>query len=392
MSGRVGDLNENQQSKLDQFKTNCSDVLKPQHDDYYCLRWLRARSFDLAKAEEMLRAHMEVRDKWKLDTVMEDFEDPEVLTKYFPGGFVGPDKEGSPVFIDPMGNIDAKGLLRCVKARDILKSRMKFMEKFYDEELPKRSEEEGRRIEGMVYVADLDHLGTRHLWKPAVDLIIQYCKLAEANYPETMKSIIIVRSPMIFPVCYKILKPFIDPETRKKIKVLGHNFKDEILKEVPAESLPEHWGGTMKDPDGNPMCPSKVCLGGEVPKSYYSQEIICPEEKNLVEVSVKYGSKQDVNLDVEFPGSIIRWVFKSDDSMQFGVFYKNNNDNEEVVIPLEKHNSHLVFEDGSLSCEKTGKYTLRFDNTHHKFSSNNIKYIVEVLEPEKLNGGVPASP
>ncbi|XP_070539154.1 SEC14-like protein 2 [Ptychodera flava] len=389
MSGRVGDLSETQKIKLDEFRKNCADLLRANHDDYYCLRWLRARSFDVAKAETMFRTHMDFREKWKMDTIREDFDDPEVILKYFPGGLVGQDKDGSPVLIDPMGNIDAKGLLRCVKGKDILRSRMKFMEKYYEEVLPELSEKAGKRIEGMVYIADLEKLGTRHLWKPAADLIIQYCKLAEANFPETMKTIFIVRSPKIFPVCYKILKPFLDPETRDKIKVLGYNFKEELLKQIPAESLPEHWGGTMKDPDGNPMCPSKVCLGGEVPKSYYSQDIIVPDEANLVKTSVKFGSKLDIDFDVKLPGSILRYIFNSSDSLQFGVFYKNaGKGKDEEVLPLDKHNSHLVFEDGSVPCEKAGTYIVRFDNTHHKLSSTSLSYIIEVLEPESQNGNL----
>nr|XP_006814237.1 PREDICTED: SEC14-like protein 3-like [Saccoglossus kowalevskii] len=299
--------------------------------------------------------HMETREKMNLDTIIDDFQDPEVLVKYFPGGIVGPDREGSPVYIDPMGNADSKGLMRSVKSKDILKWRMKFSEKLYRETLPEMSKQAGKRIEGMVYIADLEKLGTRHLWKPAVDLCITYCKLAESNYPETMKSIYIVRSPKIFPVVYKLLKPFIDEETRKKIKVLGNNFQDELLKIIPPESLPVHWGGTMQDEDGNKMCPSKVCLGGEVPKSYYSQEMIIPDEQQLIQSSVKHGSRIDIPLDVKYPGSIIRWVFTSQDSLQFGIFYKDNEENKDVeIMAVEKYNSHLVYEDGSVGCVKAG--------------------------------------
>ena len=36
------------------------------------------------------------------------------------------------------------------------------------------------------------------------------------------------------------------------------DYKEELLKWVPAEILPEAYGGTLKDPDGDPRCPSKV--------------------------------------------------------------------------------------------------------------------------------------
>ena len=36
------------------------------------------------------------------------------------------------------------------------------------------------------------------------------------------------------------------------------NWKEVLLKYIDADVLPEYWGGTKKDPDGNPMCPSLV--------------------------------------------------------------------------------------------------------------------------------------
>lgn len=33
----------------------------------------------------------------------------QVLTKYFPGGFFGEDKEGFPVYYEFIGNLDFKG-------------------------------------------------------------------------------------------------------------------------------------------------------------------------------------------------------------------------------------------------------------------------------------------
>lgn len=39
----------------------------------------------------------------------EHFNDLQALLKYDPGGFYGYDKEGSPIFVDPLGQIDFKG-------------------------------------------------------------------------------------------------------------------------------------------------------------------------------------------------------------------------------------------------------------------------------------------
>ena len=35
----------------------------------------------------------------------------QVLAQFYPGGYFGYDKEGAPVFIDPVGQIDFKGVV-----------------------------------------------------------------------------------------------------------------------------------------------------------------------------------------------------------------------------------------------------------------------------------------
>ena len=56
MSGHVGDLSHTQEEALRQFREAVSEIPnKPEEDDYYYLRWLRARKFNVKKAEEMFR-------------------------------------------------------------------------------------------------------------------------------------------------------------------------------------------------------------------------------------------------------------------------------------------------------------------------------------------------
>ncbi len=56
MSGHVGDLSPSQETALAAFRAAVADIPnKPEDNDYYYLRWLRARKFDLNKALEMFR-------------------------------------------------------------------------------------------------------------------------------------------------------------------------------------------------------------------------------------------------------------------------------------------------------------------------------------------------
>lgn len=69
-------------------------------------------------------------------------------------------------------------------------------------------------------------------------------------------------APKLFPVAYNLIKPFLSEDTRRKIMVLGANWKEVLLKHISPDQLPVEYGGTMTDPDGNPKCKSKVCATG----------------------------------------------------------------------------------------------------------------------------------
>ena len=58
-----------------------------------------------------------------------------------------------------------------------------------------------------------------------------------------------------------MVKPFLPQVTLDKINVFGCDknvWSAALLKDIDADQLPMHYGGTIIDPDGNPKCPSKV--------------------------------------------------------------------------------------------------------------------------------------
>lgn len=60
---------------------------------------------------------------------------------------------------------------------------------------------------------------------------------------------------------FSMIKPFLGQGTLDKIKIFGSDpkvWKAALLQEIDANQLPVHYGGSATDPDGNPMCLSKV--------------------------------------------------------------------------------------------------------------------------------------
>ncbi|XP_044514813.1 SEC14-like protein 4 isoform X2 [Gracilinanus agilis] len=390
MSGRVGGLSPQQEEALAQFRKNVQDVLAELRnpDDYFLLRWLRARNFDLQKSEAMLRKHVAFRKQEDLDNIL-SWQPPKVLQLYDAGGFCGYDREGCPVWLDITGNIDPKGLIYSTSKEELIKKRTQILE-FLLRECELQSEKLGKKIETFLIVFDLENLGLKHLWKPATEVYQEFFSILDQNFPETVKNLIVVKAPKIFPIAFNLVKSFISEETRKKILILGANWKEELQKFINPDQLPAEYGGTLRDPDGNPKYLTKITYGGVVPKKYTSQKQLKLQYEHTV--SVNRGSSHQVEFEILFPGCVLRWQFMLDGpDIGFGIYLKTKMGERQKaremieVLPSQKFNSPLVPEDGSLICSKPGVYVLRFDNTYSLVHSKEVSYTVEVLLPDKAS-------
>jgi len=70
----MGDMNEDQERALEEFKRYIHEtkiVDHPQYDDYYLLRFLRARKFDIEKTKLMFNTFVNWRKENEVDTIIE---------------------------------------------------------------------------------------------------------------------------------------------------------------------------------------------------------------------------------------------------------------------------------------------------------------------------------
>lgn len=397
MSGRVGDLNPRQEEILTEFRERIQDILPhlPEQDDPYLLRWLRARNFRIQKSEAMIRKHLEFRRQMKVDTIVEDFKPPEVIEKYVSGGMCGHDLEGSPIWYDVIGPLDPKGLLLSATKQDFLKTKIQHTE-MLRRECKRQSQKLGKCIESITLIYDCEGLGLKHMWKPAVETYGEVLTMFEDNYPEGLKRVYLIKAPSIFPMAYNLIKHFLCEETRRKIVILGSDWKDMLRKNIDPEQLPAVYGGSLTDPDGDPRCRTMINYGGTVPKSYYVQNSVKAEYDSTV--SISRGSIFQLEYEVTTPSTLLRWQFASDGAdIGFGVFKQTTKGGSQKVtemlqvLPIERYNAHLVPEDSCLTCSEPGVYVLCFDNSYSILQSKKVSYKVEMGPPADLQKLSPPS-
>lgn len=57
----------------------------------------------------------------------------------------------------------------------------------------------------------------------------------------------IINAPFLFTTVWSVVKGWLDPVTVSKIVILGKSYKDDLLKQIPAENLPKDFGGKSEE-------------------------------------------------------------------------------------------------------------------------------------------------
>ncbi|VDL60248.1 unnamed protein product [Hymenolepis diminuta] len=208
------------QSLFHQFREKTADLkYEKLKMDQYVARWLKARNWDVDKAEKMFRLHLQWRSENKLDELLTNFTIPEVIEKYFPGGICGQDKFGRPAFICPAGTTDVFGLMRSASRTQLALSRYYIMERVVEEVLPAQSRKMGKPIDQLVVIFDLQHMNRRQLWRPWLNFVLEMTSIFEVNFPELMAVCFVLNAPSFFSIIFSLLKPLLSKETQDKIHV-----------------------------------------------------------------------------------------------------------------------------------------------------------------------------
>ncbi|XP_051692264.2 SEC14-like protein 5 isoform X3 [Oryctolagus cuniculus] len=307
---RLGRLTPAQESCLLRLRlwlqeTHTGKIPKDEH----LLRFLRARDFHLDKAREMLCQSLSWRKQHQVDVLLETWRPPALLQEFYAGGWHYQDVDGRPLYILRLGQMDTKGLMKAVGEEALLQHVLSI-----NEEAQKRCERNsrqlGRPISSWTCLLDLDGLNMRHLWRPGVKALLRMIEVVEANYPETLGRLLIVRAPRVFPVLWTLISPFINENTRRKFLIYsGRDYQGPggLVDYLDRDVIPDFLGGES-------LC--NVPEGGLVPKSLYLTEAEQEHTEQLRQWSETYhsasvlrGAPHEVAVEIPEGESVITWDF-----------------------------------------------------------------------------------
>ncbi|XP_065302706.1 SEC14-like protein 2 isoform X1 [Dermacentor albipictus] len=382
MSGYLGDLSARQQAALDKFREAVADVKKPWHSDACLLRWLRAREFDVSKAERMYRNDLEWRKENGVDDILSSYKIPEIVKENFPGAILHPCKDGRPMWLIPAG-IDMKALVAALTPA-VVQRHCIYLQRYTESLKLSVSKGAAAEIETHYLVIDVENFALRQVYSwQAVKTITDMLKMMEDHFPECLEKCIIVNAPDFFPTMWKLIRPFLTERTTDKVEIFAKAdaWKERLVDIVGAASLPAHWGGDMVGPDGDTRCRHMVNYGGRFEEGPDRPTWSLFDEPGAKKRTIGRRDRWELQVNVSCVGVQLSWRFQTAaGDVAFGLRMRDG----ETLLPLRRIDaSGQIPQEGSWHCARAGTYVLQFDNSYSWMTDKKLVYVVKVQASDK---------
>lgn len=203
-------------------------------------RFLRARGGDVQAAAAMLRADIEWRAQHQIPPPLSAFA-PRLAQRK--GYFIGVAKSGMPVAVVNIGRHSNT---------EPVDENIAFS--IYMLELAIQAMRDG--VEKVMVLIDFDGFGMRCIDYPFLRRAIE---ILQNNYPERLGLVCLMEAPFVCQAAWRVIRPWLDEETRDKIKFLsGSDGRRALLELIDAELVPKKLGGKstfVYDPENDPAHP-----------------------------------------------------------------------------------------------------------------------------------------
>ena len=241
-------FSEKEIQKLIELKEYCAmNALEYRFDLYnneILLRILRSRKFNI---QESYKAFVDFinftrqYDFFNLHKVK--FPNFDKIRLFYPHGFHKTSIEGYPVFIQMLGELKISDINRLLPEPLLTQYILYKIVEVEKQIFPKCSEKFHKNINKVFCVVDLLGLSTSLMNKQIMDFINKLISVCSKYYPGIMDALYFVNTSLVFRSIWAPCKYLYEYETRERIKLLGFDYKAELLKKIKYENLPKFFGG-----------------------------------------------------------------------------------------------------------------------------------------------------
>ncbi|KAI8071715.1 CRAL-TRIO domain-containing protein [Gongronella butleri] len=195
------------------------------------------------------------------------------------------DKEGHPILIDRTGYHQSKEIGADITGDELTKFQVSCNEFLNRVIMVEASERAQRTIDRETLIFDCSNVGLWQFHMAGLMKLKLVAGYVQTYYPETLHRLFVVNAPSAFLVMWKVIKPWLDKRTLDKVHILGKDYKQDLLKYIDADALPEFLGGTCTCSHLPGGCVPSVTLGNipYLEKTKHNHYVDTPYNTDIVE-------------------------------------------------------------------------------------------------------------
>ena len=272
------ELNSEDMKLLNTFKNYCLKTNFKYDTDIYSdilvFRLLKSSNFNLKNAQQKLINYIKFSlDFHIFDIKLQDFPNLDKIKLFYPHNFHKTTFTGEPIFIQILGELKINEINKILNEPLLTKYIVYKLQELEKIIFPKCSEKYKIKIDKVFCIIDLLGLTTSLMSKKIYYFIKKQIDIVTNYFPGILGSLYFINTSLIFRTFWTGWKYLYDYRTRNRIKLLGFQYKDELLKKISEKNLPKFFGGLCN-------CNPYGCLfSNEGP---WNNEIKVKKEKNYL--------------------------------------------------------------------------------------------------------------
>jgi len=241
-------ISEKEIKALLNLKEYCASMGLEYRFDLYnneiLLRLLKSRNYNILETYKAFVEFINFTQKYDVFNIKKvKFPNFDKIRLFYPHGFHKTTKDGNPVFIQMLGELKISDINRLLPEPLLTQYILYKIVEVEKEIFPKCSEKFKKKINKVYCVVDLLGLSTSLMNKQIMDFINKLISVCSKYYPGIMEELIFVNTSLVFRSIWAPCKYLYEFETRERIKLLGFDYKNELLKKIQFENLPKFFGG-----------------------------------------------------------------------------------------------------------------------------------------------------
>ncbi|OQR84686.1 hypothetical protein ACHHYP_13095 [Achlya hypogyna] len=374
--GDLDALLQERSSDLAALKVLVADVLGPEHDDVWLLRYLLSNStpaaseapirFTIQWRRERSATILALRAGAKPTTHVE-------MEKFLVSGEHKQTTAGEPVIVVRIGLCNSKALMDKFSHTDVVEYMLLARETTMASlDAATRAT---RRLVKAITILDFAGFSLLRGHDARFTKVQAACsKLSEQMYPQLLGRTIFMHTPPIIPYLFRLLKPLLSQRTVQKVAMCpgGRTVRDcpYVAQCFPAASLPTFLGGTC-------TCDGGGCVGG-IPNAQ-TTPVVATDDAGFTSTTIAPRSQQTMVVDVLQGNAIAYTVLAPGKRVEVAINFAGANGTTTPIVSnrfLQREDGPL---DGSWLAPADGVVTLTLDGSDAVFRSRPVKYKVAIL-------------